>query len=82
MKIKDCIYRFISVPDICIPFINHPIFQSLRRKRQLGMAHYLYPSAVHTRFEHSLGVMHLAGVVAKQLKLSKRNTELVQLAGS
>ena len=65
--IKDSIYGFIHLSELCKIFIDTPEFQRLRRIKQLGLAHYVYPSAVHTRFEHSLGVMHLAGVVADKL---------------
>ena len=40
--------------------INHPAFQRLRRIRQLAWTDYIYPGAMHSRFEHSLGVMHIA----------------------
>ena len=40
--------------------VNHPAFQRLRRIRQLAWTDYVYPGAMHTRFEHSLGVMHVA----------------------
>ena len=83
--IKDCIYRFIEIPFLCQKFMDHPLFQRLRRIRQLGLAHYIFPSAVHTRFEHSLGVMHLSAVVVEQLRkftpISNRDKDLVQLAG-
>jgi HD superfamily phosphohydrolase len=85
MIIKDCIYRFISVPDICEKFINTFLFQRLRQIKQLGLAYYVYPSAVHTRFEHSLGVMHLAGRVVDTLRkyspITDREKHLVQIAG-
>jgi HD superfamily phosphohydrolase len=65
--------------------MDTPEFQRLRRVKQLGMAHYAYPSAVHTRFEHSLGVMHMAGRMIDQLRhftpISDRTKDLVQLAG-
>lgn len=83
--IKDCIYGHIIVPALCIAFMDVPEFQRLRRVRQLGMAHYAYPSAVHTRFEHSLGVMYLSGRMVDQLRkcayISDRTKELIQLAG-
>ena len=83
--IKDCIYGHIHIPDLCVKFMDTPEFQRLRRVKQLGMAHYVYPSAVHTRFEHSLGVMHLAGKMVEHLRsyaeISDRKKELVQLAG-
>jgi HD superfamily phosphohydrolase len=83
--IKDCIYGYIYVPSLCLSFIDTPEFQRLRRVRQLGMVHYTYPSASHTRFEHSLGVMHLAGIMVDQLRnyapISDRTKDLIQLAG-
>ena len=83
--IKDCIYGHIMIPPLCQAFMDVPEFQRLRRIRQLGMAHYAYPSAVHTRFEHSLGVMHLAGKMVDQLRnyavISDHRRSLIQLAG-
>lgn len=83
--IKDCIYGHILIPALCVSFMDVPEFQRLRRVRQLGMAHYAYPSAVHTRFEHCLGVMHLAGKMVDNLRryvqISDRTKELIQLAG-
>ncbi len=59
-KVRDPIYGFISFNEWEKDIISHPAFQRLRRVRQLGTADLVYPGAVHTRFEHSLGVMHLA----------------------
>lgn len=57
---NDPIYGFITVPhDILLELIDHPYFQRLRRIRQLGMAHLVYPGALHTRFQHAMGAMHL-----------------------
>lgn len=89
MIIKDCIYRFITVPLLCRQFMDTVEFQRLRRIKQLGLCHYVYPSAVHTRFEHCLGVMHLAGVFYDRIAtqqvtthpLTGRYRELVMLAG-
>ena len=60
LDIIDPIHDFIRVYDYELPIIESPIFQRLRRIRQLSGAHLTYPSAQHTRFEHSLGVMHIA----------------------
>jgi uncharacterized protein len=58
--INDPVYGFISINnDLVFEIIEHPWFQRLRRIKQLGLTHYVYPSAVHTRYQHALGSMHL-----------------------
>jgi uncharacterized protein len=58
--INDPVYGFITVPgDLVFDILEHPFFQRLRRIKQLGLTHYVYPSALHTRFQHALGCMHL-----------------------
>ena len=60
--INDPVYGFIKIPfDIVFDLIEHPLFQRLRRIRQLGLTHYVYPGANHTRFQHAVGAMHLMG---------------------
>ena len=57
---NDPIYGFISLPfDLVFDIIEHPYFQRLRRIKQLGLTHLVYPGALHTRFHHALGAMHL-----------------------
>ncbi|HLP10415.1 MAG TPA: HD domain-containing protein [Flavobacteriales bacterium] len=57
---NDPVYGFISIPqEIIVNLIDHPYFQRLRRIRQLGMSHLVYPGALHTRFHHAMGAMHL-----------------------
>jgi HD superfamily phosphohydrolase len=59
---NDPIYGFISIPnDLVFDVIEHPYFQRLRRIKQLGLTHLVYPGALHTRFHHALGSMHLMG---------------------
>jgi len=58
--IKDPIYGYINITEEDKKLIDTPFFQRLRRVRQVPLIDYVYPSAVHTRFEHSLGVAHLA----------------------
>lgn len=65
--IKDPVYGYITLYKHEMEIIDTPIFQRLRRIKQLPSAHYVYPGATHTRFSHSLGVMHLSGLFAKQL---------------
>ena len=86
MIIKDCIYRFIEVPEICRKFIDTLEFQRLRHIKQLGFVYLVYPSGNHSRFEHSLGVMHLAGKVVDVLRkngvyITERQKVMVQVAG-
>ena len=57
---NDPVYGFVSVPyGLLLDLIDHPFFQRLRRIRQLGLAPYVYPGALHTRFHHALGALHL-----------------------
>jgi uncharacterized protein len=58
--INDPIYGFVTIPDELIhDLINHPYFQRLRRIKQLGLTNLVYPGALHTRFHHAIGAMHL-----------------------
>jgi len=58
--LNDPIYGFIKIPDgLIFNIIEHPYFQRLRRIKQLGLTDYVYPGAMHTRFHHAIGAMHL-----------------------
>ncbi len=60
--LNDPIYGFITVPHpVVLRLIDHPWFQRLRYIKQLGLSHLVYPGALHTRFHHALGAMHLMG---------------------
>lgn len=57
---NDPVYGFISIPyEIIYDLVQHPFFQRLRNIKQLGLTHLVYPGALHTRFHHALGAMHL-----------------------
>ncbi|MEO8150798.1 MAG: HD domain-containing protein [Bacteroidia bacterium] len=57
---NDPVYGFITIPfQLINDLIEHPYFQRLRRIKQLGLTHYVYPGALHTRFHHALGAMYL-----------------------
>lgn len=57
---NDPVYGFISIPyPLVFDLIEHPAFQRLRRIRQTGLSDFVYPGALHTRFHHALGAMHL-----------------------
>ncbi len=68
--INDPVHGFITIPSgLHYDIIQHPFFQRLNRVRQLGLIYTVYPGAVHTRFQHSLGAMHLMSEAINQLRL-------------
>ena len=79
-QVRDAVHGFISLTDKQVRLINTPVFQRLRGIRQLALANLVYPGALHTRFDHSLGVCHVARLMAEQLRLDKSETRLVRLA--
>jgi len=85
VDIIDPIHDFIRVYEHEISIIDKPIFQRLRRIRQLSGAHLTYPAAQHTRFEHSLGVMHIASLAGHALNekgiFKSDDIEILRLAG-
>jgi HD superfamily phosphohydrolase len=67
--INDPVYGFISISsDLLYDLVDHPYFQRLRRIKQLGLADIVYPGALHTRFHHALGAMHLMSQALKALQ--------------
>lgn len=67
--INDPIYGFVTLPDdLVYDLINHPIFQRLRRIKQLGLTNLVYPGALHTRFHHAIGAMYLMTEALQILK--------------
>lgn len=67
--INDPVYGFISIKTpLIFDVIEHPYFQRLRYIKQLGMAHLVYPGALHTRFHHALGAMHLMQLAIEHLQ--------------
>ena len=67
--INDPVYGFINIPgDFIFDVIEHPWFQRLRNIRQLGLTSFVYPGAVHRRFQHCLGALHLMDLALKTLK--------------
>jgi len=58
--INDPLYGFINISsELIFDIIETPVFQRLRRINQMGLADFVYPGALHTRFHHALGAMHL-----------------------
>ena len=68
--INDPVYGFISIRHVFIlELIDHPWFQRLRRIAQLGLSHLVYPGALHNRFQHAIGAMHLMQNAIDELRL-------------
>ncbi len=67
--INDPVYGFINIPfDSVFDIMEHPFFQRLRRIKQLGLTHFVYPGAMHTRFQHALGASYLMGKAVSSLR--------------
>ena len=74
---NDPVYGFISIPnEFIFDLIEHPFMQRLRRIRQLGMSHLVYPGALHTRFHHVLGAMHLMNQAIQVIR--RKGTEITE----
>lgn len=80
MEIRDAIHGFIELEEHEARLVNHPLFQRLRSIHQLAMAYLVYPGATHTRFEHSLGVCHIASMLAGRVGLKPEHRRRVRLA--
>jgi len=66
-SIRDPLHGFAELSATEWAIVNHPGFQRLRDIRQLGMGHMVYPGANHTRFEHSIGVLHVSDLIFRRL---------------
>lgn len=68
--INDPLYGFLTIPyGILFDLIEHPYYQRLRRIKQLGLSHLVYPGALHTRFHHALGALKLTREAIDNLRL-------------
>uniref|UniRef100_A0A7C2ZQ42 HD domain-containing protein n=1 Tax=Ignisphaera aggregans TaxID=334771 RepID=A0A7C2ZQ42_9CREN len=65
-RIYDEVHGYIELSEVELDIVNTSIFQRLRYIRQLATAWYVYPGATHTRFSHSIGAMHIAGMVSSK----------------
>jgi hypothetical protein len=81
LEIKDPLHGYIQLNDTEKQIVDTPPLQRLRRIRQLGLTSLVYPSATHTRFQHSLGVMHISGRFAESLNLDDERRRELRLAG-
>ncbi|KAM8754342.1 deoxynucleoside triphosphate triphosphohydrolase SAMHD1-like [Acanthopagrus schlegelii] len=85
---NDPIHGHLALHPLLIKIIDTKQFQRLRYIKQLGGAYFVYPGASHNRFEHSIGVAHLAGELARALRTRQPELEItdedilcVQIAG-
>ena len=84
--VNDRVYGEIPVSDVASRLLSNRWLVRLDHIRQLGVCSFVYPSATHTRREHSLGVYHLAGIVATHIRsllplVTEEDVELVRIAG-
>lgn len=84
--LNDPVYGFVQVPyGVIYDLLEHPYFQRLRRIKQLSLTHYVYPGALHTRFHHALGALHLmmetiVVLRSKGVDISDEEAEAVNIA--
>ncbi|KAL8607471.1 hypothetical protein ACOMHN_004443 [Nucella lapillus] len=85
---NDPVHGHMEMHPLCVAIIDTPEFQRLRNLKQLGACYFVFPGACHNRFEHSLGVCFLAGLLVKALRrrqpdlgITGRDVLCVQVAG-
>ncbi|WP_116127256.1 HD domain-containing protein [Lewinella sp. IMCC34183] len=84
--LNDPVYGFVSIPyGILFDLVEHPFFQRLRNIKQVSLTHYVYPGALHTRFHHALGALHLmqqavTSLRAKGVDIAPEEAEAVMIA--
>lgn len=84
MKIYDSVHGFIHFNELESALIDTEVFQRLRYIHQLGISYMVYPGGTHTRFEHSLGTMHLASLIYDRVAHEEDRgywKQMVRLAG-
>ena len=83
---NDPVYGFINIKsDLIFDIIEQPVFQRLRRIKQLGLTDLVYPGALHTRFHHAIGAMHLMTraldtLKSKNIEITDEEYEAAQVA--
>lgn len=86
--IYDAIHKYMNFDELQLQIIDCPEFQKMREIKQLGLCYYVFPGASHNRFEHSLGVSYLCGVLIEtlrdkqpELNITNRLIQLIKIAG-
>mgnify|MGYP006058757735 FL=1 len=84
--INDPVFGFIKIPrGLLLDIVCHPLMQRLTRIKQLGMSSVVYPGAQHTRFQHSIGALHLmseavTSLIQKGIYIFDSEEEAIQAA--
>jgi HD superfamily phosphohydrolase len=79
-RVRDPVHGFIELAGDEIDIVATPIFQHLRGIRQLAFANLVYPGALHTRFDHTLGVFHVSSLLCEVFNFAEDDKKLVRLA--
>src|SRR3954467_4997264 len=66
-SVLDPVHGLVRMTGLEVRVLNHPTFQRLRRVKQNGLLHLVFPAATHTRFEHSIGVLSVADAMIRAL---------------
>jgi len=80
ITVKDTVHDHIEIDGVAADLVDTPAVQRLRHVKQLGTVQLAYPSANHTRFEHSLGVYHLASQSLDHLGIEGKRADRVEAA--
>ncbi|MGZ7095649.1 MAG: HD domain-containing protein, partial [Methanobacterium sp.] len=78
--IRDSVHGNLYLDEFEIKLLDTPQMQRLRRIKQLGFTNLVYPGANHTRFEHSIGTMHIASQIADNIELEEDHKKMVRCA--
>ena len=78
--VRDPLYGFVGLTKREDRLLDTVAMQRLSRIKQLAHAYIVYPSAVHTRLEHSLGTLYIADRISDQLKLSQKQKQVIRIA--
>lgn len=81
MLIHDPVHKTVILDELEQMLVNTRHMQRLRNIQQLGLVDNVYPGANHTRFEHSIGTMHMASVIGSSLELEQEDIRKIRLAG-
>ena len=77
--IRDPLYGFVGLSKLEDRLLNTIAMQRLSRIKQLAHTYIVYPSAVHTRLEHSIGALYIAGRICDKLKISQKQKKIIRI---